>query len=310
VTMRAGLLLVGLLHPVILSVGPGFSLAWAQSPTTGFHHLHLNSVNPDKAIAWYLETFPVTSRARVSGLDGIRSEKIHVLFTPTSTPPNAELDSPIWHFGWGSPDMAADFEMHQARGVRFLTPLSTLAQGTVFAYMQAPDGALVEINSAKTRAFVHVHLYSEHPLCAADWYVRHLGGVRRPSTQVTNRSGRPEALEGRAAPPAGPCEVPYGAPSEPLGVIRSPAATVRFDDISLIIYPRQRPGRLVSSSGHVADHIGLSVSDLPGTLARLESAGVKILQGVHPFGRSGSERARAAFIEGPDAIVIELVEQP
>jgi catechol 2,3-dioxygenase-like lactoylglutathione lyase family enzyme len=217
---------------------------------------------------------------------------MHLLFTPVSMPPKTALDSPIWHFGWGSPDMPGDFAMHEKNGVRFLTPLSTLAQGTVFAYMQAPDGALVEINSAKTRAFVHVHLYSEHPLCAAEWYVKHLGGTRR------------------ATPPPGPCEVPYAAPSEPLAVIRSPAATVRFDDISLIIYPRQRPGRLVSSAGHVVDHLGLSVSDLPATLARLESAGVKILQSVHPFGQSGSDRARAAFIEGPDAIVIELVEQP
>jgi catechol 2,3-dioxygenase-like lactoylglutathione lyase family enzyme len=193
--------------------------------------------------------------------------------------------------------MAADFASHQKNGVRFLTPLSTLAQGTVFAYMQGPDGALVEINSAKTRAFVHVHLYSEHPLCAAEWYVTHLGGTRRAPPSATNPGG------GR------PCEVPYGAPSEPLAVIRSPAATVRFDDISLIIYPRQRPGRLVSSSGHVVDHIGLSVSDLPATLARLESAGVRILQGAHAFGRDGSPPPRAAFIEGPDAIVIELVEQ-
>jgi hypothetical protein len=77
--------------------------------------------------------------------------------------------------------------------------------------------------------------------------------------------------------------MPYGAPTEPLGVIRSPAATVRFDDMSLIIYPRQRPGRLVSSTGHVVDHLGLSVQDLRDT--------------------------RAALIEGPDSIVIELVEQ-
>jgi hypothetical protein len=185
--------------------------------------------------------------------------------------------------------MAADFAMHQANGVKFATPLSKLAQGTVFAYMNAPDGALVEINSAPSRAFVHVHLYSEHPLCTADWYVKHLSATRR------------------AAAREGPCEVPYGAPSEPLAVIRSPAATVRFDDISLIIYPRQRPGSLVSSAGHVVDHLALSVSDLPATLTRLEAAGVKVLRGVHPF---GSGPGKAALIEGPDSIVIELVERP
>ncbi|MGQ0732467.1 MAG: VOC family protein [Acidobacteriota bacterium] len=101
--------------------------------------------------------------------------------------------------------------------------------------------------------------------------------------------------------------MPFGQPSEPLAVIRSPAATVRFDDINLIIYPRQRPGRLHSSAGRIVDHLALTVPDLPGTLARLEAAGVRVLRGIHTF---GSSQARAAQIEGPDLIVIELVEQP
>jgi catechol 2,3-dioxygenase-like lactoylglutathione lyase family enzyme len=268
---------------------PTLSATPTAQSSTGFHHVHLNSTDPAAAVAWYNKTFPVTSRATVAGFDGIATEKIHLLFNRTNKPPTSTLDSPIWHFGWGSPDMAADFAMHQANGVKFATPLSKLAQGTVFAYMNAPDGALVEINSALSRAFVHVHLYSEHPLCTADWYVKHLSATRR------------------AAAREGPCEAPYGAPSEPLAVIRSPAATVRFDDISLIIYPRQRPGSLVSSAGQVVDHLALSVSDLPATLTRLEAAGVKVLRGVHPF---GSGPGKAALIEGPDSIVIELVERP
>jgi catechol 2,3-dioxygenase-like lactoylglutathione lyase family enzyme len=251
----------------------------------GFHHVHLNSTDPAKAVEFYTKTFPVTSKATVAGFAAIASEKIHVLFSRVASPPNAELTSPIWHFGWGSPDMAADVQMHQANGVTFVTPLSKLAQGTVFAYLRGPDGALVEINSAPSRAFVHVHLYSEHPLCAADWYVRMLGGVRR------------------AAPRTGPCEVPYGEPREPLADVRSPAATVRFDDISLIIYPRQRPGTLESSRGHIADHIALSVADLGAALGRLEKAGVTVLQRLQPFGAG-----QAAMIEGPDRIAIELIE--
>jgi hypothetical protein len=102
----------------------------------------------------------------------------------------------------------------------------------------------------------------------------------------------------------------------------SPAATVRFDDISLIIYPRQRPGAPLPTAGHVVDHIARSISDLEATLGRLERAGVKVLRGVHRFGSgtapgeaSGraepAQRAtRAAIIEGPDLIAIELVERP
>lgn len=274
----------------LAAIAPGFSRVVAQTLPTGFHHVHLNSMDPGAAIAWYLKTFPVTSPAKVAGIDGIATEKIYLLFDKAAKPPITALDSPIWHFGWGSPDMPGDFALHEKNGVTFATPLSKLAQGTVFAYMQAPDGALVEINSAQSRAFVHVHLYSDKPLCAADWYRQHLGATSR------------------AAPREGPCDVPYAAPSEPLAVIRSPAATVRFDDISLIIYPRQRPGPLVSPAGHVVDHLGLSVSDLKATVARLEAGGVRIIRGVHPFGRDG--KTLAAVIEGPDSMLIELVERP
>lgn len=257
-------------------------------PRAGFHHVHLNSTDPAAAMDFYARTFDVTTRTKIAGLDAIQSEKIYLLFDKVAAPPATSPDTAIWHFGWGSPAMADDFAKHQAGGIQFATPLSTLASGTVFAYMKAPDGALVEINSAPTRAFVHVHLTSEKPLCTADWYVRHLGAVTR------------------AQPRAGPCEAPFAAPSEPLGVIRSPAATVRVDDISLIIYPRQKPGAFAGTRGHVVDHIAVSYPDVAAALARLKNAGVNVLEDVHPFGHGGG---RAAMIEGPDGIAIELVEK-
>ena len=88
-------------------------------------------------------------------------------------------------------------------------------------------------------------------------------------------------------------------------MLRVEGATVRFGEVSLIIYPRQRPGLLVSPRGHVVDHIALSVPDLTAALDRLRKSGVKILEESHPF---GSGKNRAAMIEGPDTIAIELVE--
>lgn len=260
----------------------------STSLKAGFHHVHLNTVDPTAAIGFYTRTFDVTKKAEVAGMAGIQSENMYLLFDKVGAPPDAALTSPIWHFGWGSTDMEADYKKHQGNGIVFQTPLSKLASGTVFAYMRAPDGALVEINSSQTRAFIHVHLVSDAPLCAAEWYEKHLGAVRRA-----------------AAPRSGPCEVPFAAPSEPLGVIRSPAATVRLDDVSLILYPRQRPGPLVSPRGHVVDHIAASVSDLASAIERLRRDGVKVLEEPHRF---GSSQQRAAMIEGPDAIAIELVE--
>ncbi|HST22703.1 MAG TPA: VOC family protein [Blastocatellia bacterium] len=252
-----------------------------------FHHVHLNSTDPSAAINFYTGTFDVTKKVALAGMDGVQSENIYLLFNRVNKPPVTAPDSAIWHFGWGSTAMETDYEKHRANGVIFHTPMTRLNSGLLFAYMKAPDGALVEINTSNTRAFIHVHLYSDAPLCAADWYVKNLGAVSRASVARTS-----------------PCEVPFAAPTEPLGVIRSPAATVRFGEVSLIIYPRQRPGPLVSPRGHVVDHIALGVSNLSETLDRLKKSGVKVLEEPHGFGKSN---ARAAMIEGPDAIAIELV---
>lgn len=279
-----------LLFVIVLLVWPG-SVGWSQeAPTPAeFHHVHLNSSDPTKAIDFYTRTFDVTKKASVAGIDGVQSENMYLLFDRLRKPAAASRDSAIWHFGWGSTDMEADYQKHLANGVTFQTPITKLGSGTLFAYMKGPDGALVEINTSQTRAFIHVHLYSDAPLCAADWYRKHLGAVSRSQAQRT-----------------GPCEVPFAAPSEPLGVIRSPATSVRFGDISLIIYPRQRPGPLVSTRGQVVDHIAVSFPDVPAALERLRKAGVKVLEEVHRFGK---ENSRAAMIEGPDSIAIELVER-
>jgi catechol 2,3-dioxygenase-like lactoylglutathione lyase family enzyme len=282
------LLLLLLLIPAATSSTNGAVEAAQETPSKiSFHHVHLHSIDPAKAIDFYTRTFDVTKKTQLAGFDAVQSESMYLLFDKVKQPPAATPDSAIWHFGWGSTAMETDYQKHLANGVTFATPITRLNANLLFAYMKAPDGALVEINTSNTRAFIHVHLYSAAPLCAADWYVKHLGATSR------------------AQPRSTPCEVPFAAPSEPLGVIRSPATSVRFGDISLIIYPRQRPATLVSPRGHVVDHIALGVADLPATLARLRQEGVKVLETPHQFGKS---KMPSAMIEGPDAIAIELIE--
>src|SRR5215468_2567712 len=269
-------LLLLLIPPVPQSTGGSPQEA---TNATSFHHVHLNSTDPSKAIEFYTRTFDVTKKIRLEDFDGIQSENMYLLFKKAQTPPLTSPDSAIWHFGWGSTAMEADYQKHLANGMIFQTPITRLGSGLLFAYMKAPDGALVEINTSTTRAFIHVHLYSDAPLCAADWYVKNLGAVNRSNAQRT-----------------GPCEVPFAAPSEPLGVVRSPAATVRIGEVNLIIYPRQRPGPLVSTRGHVVDHIAVSYPDVAPVLEELRKSGVKVIEELHKF---GSTNKRAAMIEGP-----------
>jgi hypothetical protein len=165
-----------------------------------------------------------------------------------------------------------------------------------FGYLRGPDGIMIENAQAGTvERFNHIHMYHEHPICAMQWYITHLG-----ATLPRGRGGAPGTL------PPGECKQLYAPPTWPsfakTGFVRDPAGAVFFDDISISIRPWPGGG-LVSTRGHLVDHWALSVADLDGTVTRLKSEGVKFLEEIHPWGNM-----RAAMIEGPDRIAIELVE--
>jgi hypothetical protein len=154
--------------------------------------------------------------------------------------------------------------------------------------------------------FNHMHMYHEHPRCAMEWYVTHLGatipqgrgGGAAPAAPASPRPGDGES---------GDCHTKmYAPPTWPsfakTGFVRDPAGGVSFDDISISMRPWPGGG-LVSTRGKIVDHWALSTADLNVTSARLKREGVKFLEEIHPWGNT-----RAAMIEGPDRIAIELVE--
>jgi hypothetical protein len=138
-------------------------------------------------------------------------------------------------------------------------------------------------------------MYHEHPLCAMQWYAIHLGAAL-----PQGRGGAP------AVPSSGDCKQLYAPPTWPsfarTGFVREPSGGVLFDDISISIRPWPGGG-LVSPRGKIVDHWALSVSDLALTVTRLKREGIRFLEEIHPWGTM-----RAAMIEGPDRIAIELVE--
>src|SRR5262245_66016297 len=70
-------------------------------PAPGFHHLHLNSTNPDKAIDFYTRSFPATSKSTWGGLPALKSPNdVLVLFTRVDQPPATQPQTAVWHFGW------------------------------------------------------------------------------------------------------------------------------------------------------------------------------------------------------------------
>jgi catechol 2,3-dioxygenase-like lactoylglutathione lyase family enzyme len=304
-------------------------------PAPGFHHLHLNSVDPDAAIDFYTRQFPTSSKARWGGLPALKApNNVLILFTKVATAPATSPQTAIWHFGWHVTDSRARLAAYQGRREVELLPLYTgddggtvfissdtwpgtggvlgLTQAQIadakardvqptrtggFAYMRGPDQAIVEYaGNHPAERFNHVHLYQEDPFCAQLWYQKHLNAPvyagRTSSTPLTEAT----------------CKVTRGSDCtfpalEPEGMFRTPSAAVAFSDVALLWYMRQGDQPLVSSRGHVTDHIALSVADLDAWVAKLRSEGIRFLEGPYEFGDT-----RAVMIEGPSREALELVE--
>src|SRR5262249_31063880 len=85
-------------------------------PAPGFHHLHLNSVDPDKAIAFYLRQFPSTSKTRWAGLPALASpNNVLIVFSQVDRPPPTSPPTAIWHFGWHVVDVRKNRALYMGR---------------------------------------------------------------------------------------------------------------------------------------------------------------------------------------------------
>ena len=228
----------------------------AQTDPVGvprFHHLHLNSTNPEAAIAFYTRQFPSTSKITFAGAPPLKSpNNVLVLFTEVNAPPPLQPQTAIWHFGWHVTDVRKNMESYKRRPEVKLLPLYTTdeggsvfvssdtwpgtggvlgltkaqiseaiakgvqpAGGAGFAYLQGPDGAIIEYQgNMPAERFNHVHMYWEEPFCAQLWYQKHLkatiGGGGSQYTEANCKVPRgPDKTwpTGHAAPgAAGPAE--------------------------------------------------------------------------------------------------------
>jgi catechol 2,3-dioxygenase-like lactoylglutathione lyase family enzyme len=303
--MRTGLRrLLGaaaIVAPLVLARASGAARAQDAPIVTDFHHVHVNVVDPARSASFYVTNFN-SKRVTVAGMPGVRTETGYILFNTVSTPAPYEWDTAIWHYGWNSAATVEDYKRIAANGVKFFrVPPPT---GHMIDY----DNVDVELALGSNPwtppppVFNHVHLQAEHPFCASDWYEQMLG-MEHPLD-----AGRVAGAD---------CKVAYPPRSNLANQILNPNGSIRAGRVSLLIYPHQRlkaftqtpvedQGPLRSTRGHVLDHIALTVRDVPAAVRQLRIKGVTVLRDTHAFGTS---TLKAAMIEGPDKIAIELVEQ-
>ena len=275
------------------------------APLAHFHHVHLNTTDPKAAIDFYTTKLESEKRKFAGAEDAVWANKSWLLFTKVNTPPKSEITSAIWHIGWGGGDnMKETYQKQIASGTKFQTPITDISDQCdgkggngrfFFSYIDGPDHALIELNTttAGNTHFGHVHLLSQDPIAAGDWYIKEFGLQRRgqtpPSPELRFRCGRQTG----------------------------PSVGLIMDEVNIIIYPVGNAkaafpdawkGRddLEPSKNHAVDHLGFSVDHLQETLQRLKKDGVKVTDGPHSI---LGGKINSAFIEGPDHIRIELLEE-
>src|SRR4051812_11746178 len=283
-------------------------------PAPGFHHLHLNSVDPDTAIDFYVRHFPRSAKTTWGRLPALAAPNdVLVLFTKTAAPPPASPQSAIWHFGWHVTDTRASLETYRARHDLALLPLYTTDEGGSvlvssdswpgtggvpgrtkaqiaeaiatgvqptrtggFGYMRGPDDALVEYaGNHPAERFNHVHMFQDDPFCAQLWYQQHLN-----APIFAGRTTRTPVTETTCQVPRTPDRSWPALNRE--GMFRAPSAAVVFGDVALPWYVRPDDTPLASSRGQLYDHIALSVADLDAWIAKLRGEGVRFLEGPYP----------------------------
>jgi catechol 2,3-dioxygenase-like lactoylglutathione lyase family enzyme len=314
----------------------GLAAGLAAAPALGqtlskphFHHITLNSTDPDAAIAFYMRQFANTSKTTWQGLPALHAPtNMYILFNKVATPPPSDpQETAVWHFGWFVISVRDKYEFYKTHpevkisdmytyddkvvyinsdtlgGTRAevdaaLAKATKPAGGPGVMYIAGPDNALIEnVGNTPTNVerFNHVHLYQEDPFCAQIWYQRHLS-----ADVPMNLAQNPQRSEAN-------CKVPRGEKSFPAlvhgGMYRNPASGVMFDDVNFIWPVTQLDKPLQSTKGHLVETIGLSVSDLDAWNTKLKGEGVKVLQDTHRLGDT-----RAFMIEGPSREQIEIVE--
>ena len=102
---------------LVVTMAPRFR---AQEPaalaTPGFHHLHLNSTNPEAAIDFYTKNFASTAKATFAGQPALKAGRVYVLFTKVNAPAPLKPQSAFWHFGWHVTDERGSLKHYQEIG--------------------------------------------------------------------------------------------------------------------------------------------------------------------------------------------------
>jgi len=110
------------------------------------NHVHFNHAEFEKMLAWYVDTFSLTKRARGTIQTTADAGAVNLSFQNARTPTVATRGRTIDHIGFEVRNLEAFCKQLEAKGIKFDTPYRDVpAIGLKIAYITDPWGTYIEL---------------------------------------------------------------------------------------------------------------------------------------------------------------------
>jgi lactoylglutathione lyase len=173
------------------------------------------------------------------------------------------------HIGFSFHGLPAKVMALEAAGVKVTSPVRDVPGLFKLAFVEDPWGTRIElVEDHEYPGFHHVHLSTSDPTRTLDWYQNVFGGER------TRMKGQLDS-------------VLYGG--------------------KVWLLAMRAREAVAGTDGRVIDHLGFGFADLDAAAAEIKQKGITFDQ--EPRAIDGpTSSAKISFINGPDAVRIEVVE--
>lgn len=247
-------------------------VAWAQTPTLPYDHIHLNVPDPAAAASWYEKYFGGKLGTEAPNRIMFGSTRFMFLNNKTAQP---SAGSALDHIGFSFADLDAKMKEFEAAGIKITTPARDVPGLFKLAFVEDPWGTRIEVvQDAELLGLHHIHMRGPNPEEVFTWLLDKFGGKR-------------QQLKGRID-------------------------AVRYDYEGFSsMWILVTKGEAEPSIGRAIDHIGWrSTKPLADTMNELTAKGVVATSQPRPLTLPNGPPINFAYVAGPAGARIELVERP